>query len=97
MLLDYDMLLSLDENRSNQGLPQYQIDRLPTFTVPPSAQSSTPTGDNTNENSTQNNNCAVCLENKVPGEVVRSLPCLHSFHQVCIDRKCNQQDQSLYF
>lgn len=82
---DYDMLLSLDENRSNQGLPQYQIDRLPTFTVPPSAQSSTPTGDNTNEKSTQNNNCAVCLENKVPGEVVRSLPCLHSFHQVCID------------
>mmetsp|Transcript_40770 Transcript_40770/g.118959 ORF Transcript_40770/g.118959 Transcript_40770/m.118959 type:complete len:182 (+) Transcript_40770:85-630(+) len=29
--------------------------------------------------------CAVCLEAFQPGEVLRLLPCFHSFHQPCID------------
>ena len=29
--------------------------------------------------------CAICLEFKRPGEMVRMLPCLHSYHVGCID------------
>ena len=30
--------------------------------------------------------CAICLEDVAEGEVVRSLPCLHSYHGSCVDR-----------
>ncbi|KAJ1118353.1 hypothetical protein NDU88_006545 [Pleurodeles waltl] len=30
-------------------------------------------------------NCAVCIENYKPKDVVRILPCKHIFHRVCID------------
>jgi len=30
-------------------------------------------------------NCAVCLEPKLPGEVLRTVPCCHTFHAPCID------------
>jgi hypothetical protein len=30
--------------------------------------------------------CALCLEAYVGGDRVRSLPCAHSFHMVCVDR-----------
>lgn len=30
-------------------------------------------------------NCAVCIENYKPKDVVRILPCKHIFHRLCID------------
>ncbi|CAL8171343.1 unnamed protein product [Prunus armeniaca] len=30
--------------------------------------------------------CCVCLSRLVEGEDVRSLPCLHEFHKVCVDK-----------
>ena len=30
--------------------------------------------------------CVLCLESYAPGDVIRWLPCAHSFHRVCIDR-----------
>ncbi|GAQ87029.1 RING/U-box superfamily protein [Klebsormidium nitens] len=35
--------------------------------------------------------CSVCLENVTEGELVRTLPCLHGFHQKCVDRWLRQQ------
>ena len=34
----------------------------------------------------EHSRCAVCLEQYAVGERVRHLPCLHSYHQPCIDR-----------
>lgn len=35
--------------------------------------------------------CSVCLEQVNEGELVRSLPCLHQFHNSCIDPWLRQQ------
>ncbi|KAF5206298.1 E3 ubiquitin-protein ligase sdir1 [Thalictrum thalictroides] len=35
--------------------------------------------------------CSVCLEQVNVGEVIRSLPCLHQFHAICIDPWLRQQ------
>lgn len=35
--------------------------------------------------------CSVCLEQVNVGELVRSLPCLHQFHTICIDPWLRQQ------
>ncbi|KAK0592407.1 hypothetical protein LWI29_018594 [Acer saccharum] len=35
--------------------------------------------------------CTVCLEQVNVGEIVRSLPCLHQFHAICIDPWLRQQ------
>lgn len=29
--------------------------------------------------------CTICMENFKTSEIIRSLPCFHSFHQTCID------------
>ncbi|PIA54702.1 hypothetical protein AQUCO_00900934v1 [Aquilegia coerulea] len=35
--------------------------------------------------------CSVCLEQVNVGELIRSLPCLHQFHAICIDPWLRQQ------
>ncbi|XP_065009699.1 E3 ubiquitin-protein ligase SDIR1-like isoform X3 [Musa acuminata AAA Group] len=35
--------------------------------------------------------CSVCLEQVGVGELIRSLPCLHQFHAICIDPWLRQQ------
>lgn len=73
---DYDLLLRLDSEHQAQvftGIPASQIQRLPTWRVPKATPGAAATA-------SKENVCAVCLEDKVEGEMVRTLPCLHAFH-----------------
>ena len=69
---DYDLLLRLDAEHAAQsftGVPASAIERLPSWRVPKPTTTS------------KVNVCSVCLEDQVEGELVRTLMCLHSFHQ----------------
>ena len=37
--------------------------------------------------------CAICLNEYVAGALVRTLPCVHLFHEACIDEWLNQSDR----
>ena len=84
---DYELLLALDEEMRAQGvrgIPQPLIERLPTFTVPVSkrkASETSETGSSSMEESEEKarerereSTCSICLEPKLPGEMVRMLP-----------------------
>jgi len=68
---DYEMLLRLDDGIGQQGLKKEKIEALPTQRA------------STSDCSEQ---CVVCLENYTKGQVMRVLPCGHSFHRQCIDK-----------
>jgi E3 ubiquitin-protein ligase SDIR1 len=82
---DYEMLLRLDdESRSRlTGMPQSEIERLPSYLVP---AFKTPEGGEDDEVTKKKHQCPICLEQKAPGDTVRTLPCLHTFHVNCVDR-----------
>ena len=83
---DYDALYNfVDENgpamasfHAAMGATAAEIGRLPTRTVGETQQGD---DDLLRENST----CPVCLERYAVGEVVRTIPCFHTFHSTCID------------
>lgn len=80
---DYDTLLALDDARD---LPSTQLARatgsdlqaLPVYTM--TAGSSAVSG------ATPSRECAVCLDSYVAGDRLRILPCMHQFHECCIDK-----------
>lgn len=73
---DYETLLRLDdEHRATvfTGIPQSQIERLPTHRV-------------TESDIAKAMVCSVCLDMPKPNDVLRTLPCLHKFHADCVDK-----------
>lgn len=62
-----------------RGAPQALIDLLPTRKF---QAAQLPKGGDADEEHTS---CRVCLSSYEDGEVLRTLPCLHSFHRECID------------
>ncbi|KQJ83527.1 uncharacterized protein LOC100837137 isoform X1 [Brachypodium distachyon] len=70
-LNDYDALLALDENNhQHTGASESQINNLPQSVL---------------QSTSNEEPCAVCLENPSIGDTIRTLPCFHKFHQECID------------
>ncbi|XP_024368279.1 uncharacterized protein [Physcomitrium patens] len=69
---DYEMLLALDtDNSSHRGASMETINQLPVTTIAPTDVFE---------------DCSICLEVPVSGDIVRRLPCMHVFHQPCIDQ-----------
>ncbi|GAX17291.1 hypothetical protein FisN_10Lh150 [Fistulifera solaris] len=84
---DYDSLLQFNEEAgpavgallNQMGASPEEIRRLPSRTL-------TPTDDILKSMDHHQSRCAICLENYQIGELIRTVPCLHSFHSNCIDR-----------
>ena len=67
-----------------RGLNKLEIDALPTSkfsekTVPTTSQRNATHGE------TENAGCRVCLSDFEANDTLRTVPCLHRFHQNCID------------
>lgn len=69
---DYEALLHLDEGAVKRGLSATMLSRIPTSIVTESTLPKEP--------------CSICLDECVKGNCVRHLPCLHTFHDRCIER-----------
>jgi hypothetical protein len=70
------MLLHLDDEHRAQsftGVPPSAIERLPTYNMPKLKEGATL------------QQCSICLESRVEGELVRTLLCMHSYHAACLD------------
>lgn len=78
---DYDNLLRLNEENgvallNSLGATDEEINRNPTHVI---------TAEILVGLTGSKKNCSVCLEEYVVGDVVRTIPCFHSFHATCID------------
>ncbi|CAM9575097.1 unnamed protein product [Choristocarpus tenellus] len=73
--LDYERLLEQFGTPQMRPAPPELIASLPESTLTREAV------DNISEDSRQ---CSICLENFRQGDVIRRLPCLHSFHSHCV-------------
>lgn len=77
----YEDLLRLDENKVKVKVSSVELNQLPVFSFRP---------DSTSENV----ECTICTDPFRAGDMLRRLPCLHTFHRTCIDewfqrsRKC---------
>ncbi|CAF3372628.1 unnamed protein product [Rotaria sp. Silwood1] len=71
---DYENLLELDASVNKQALSNDQINTLPTEKFRHSANTTA-----------EENQCSICWDNFEPNQTLRRLPCLHRYHQSCID------------
>lgn len=75
---DFEMLQQLDSPAVNQGASAEQISHLPEHVISDSeVVQDVESGGQTS--------CNICLGPYEAGENVRTLPCMHRFHQPCID------------
>mmetsp|Transcript_6143 Transcript_6143/g.9265 ORF Transcript_6143/g.9265 Transcript_6143/m.9265 type:complete len:242 (-) Transcript_6143:194-919(-) len=76
---DYEMLQQLDEGVTTgkpKGATEGELLRFPTHTL---------TARDVESSHAESKECSICLEPFEQGEVVKIIPCLHRFHQNCID------------
>ena len=91
---DYDALLALDERVDAKGTTKAERKgRTAVSTVPAAGAAAAGGGVRAGRGgggggaaAAAVQDCAVCLEAPQPGEVVRTLGCLHAFHKDCIDK-----------
>ena len=72
---DYEELLKLDDSIVRKGMPERNLQQLPT-------ERCTKTSAET---------CCVCLEQHSKGQFIKTLPCGHRFHRACIDTWLRQK------
>lgn len=75
---DYDLLQQLDEGINNRlGAQEGDLRRLPVYAI--KAQ------DLTNSRH-EAKSCSICLEPFCVNDAIKILPCLHQYHESCVDK-----------
>ncbi|KAL1510217.1 hypothetical protein AB1Y20_006545 [Prymnesium parvum] len=87
---DYDVLQQLDSALKPKTLHVSRLEReLPAWRVPgEAAEDEAERGESSEPPRsviTEDSRCSICLEKFLPGQMARTLPCQHFFHQKCID------------
>jgi Ring finger domain len=76
--MSYDQLLqAFGDGSENMGASMQQISTLPTSRIGDDPQRQLPTA--------ESRQCSICLEDFAPGDLRKMLPCLHGFHETCVD------------
>jgi E3 ubiquitin-protein ligase RNF13 len=60
------------QKRNNEIAPGHFVQKLPSYVFG-------------REKKSDHCECAICLEDYLQGEILRTLPCKHEFHAACID------------
>lgn len=81
--MSYEQLLStFGDGSENLGADVMTISALPTAKV-------TTRADGTVDLPKDSCECSICLENFEEGHIRKTLPCLHGFHGICVDKWLN--------
>jgi len=102
---DYEHLLQFNEENgpamnaflSSIGATRAEIERLPSHSIEPGDELLSPPITTIDENAVEDSPvsnrrfCSICLEGYEVGQVVRTIPCFHTFHAPCIDRWLTQK------
>jgi hypothetical protein len=85
---DYERLWAFQNEHSNQsgavrGATREEIEACPQRMIQQEELSHLL---ETNDHRHDHSHCVICLERYEGDEAVRTIPCMHSFHSVCIDR-----------
>mmetsp|Transcript_21597 Transcript_21597/g.26746 ORF Transcript_21597/g.26746 Transcript_21597/m.26746 type:complete len:450 (-) Transcript_21597:25-1374(-) len=74
--MSYDQLLDMfGDGSENRGASSGVISRLPTRSI-----------SNLDDLPEDKRQCMVCLDDFKTGQTIRTLPCLHNFHDNCVDK-----------
>ena len=93
--VDYDSLWEVQEQNENtsflrQGASDEEINRCPVRTLFAGDELISDDGQHDSDDGAtlqaERTKCTICLENYQAGEMIRTLPCFHSFHVGCIDQ-----------
>ena len=101
---DYEALLALDQGNKKNTAPRERVAALETVCVLPAgaaqrgrgaaaaaAAVAAAAGSPGGSPSRELDSCCICLEDALPGDRFRRLPCKHAFHASCIDRWLTQE------
>jgi hypothetical protein len=99
--LDYESLWDFQErngqglvnNMQSHGASDEEINRCPlrTLVVGDDLVTGRFNHQQTNHILEERTSCAICLENYLVDDKIRTLPCFHHMHQICVDRWLRQK------